>query len=122
MRESNLNLITFVPPKTLSMTLVDQEWAVIINTSAGKKKASKHKDQIFQLLDRYRISYKAHSTERVGHAIELVQQRIAQGQRKFIGIGGDATMNEIVNGIFIQKTVPTQEIVMGFIPVGSGND
>src|SRR5688572_2970019 len=104
------------------MTLVDQEWAVIINPSAGKKKASKHKDQIFQLLDRYKISYQAHSTERTGHAIELVQQLIAQGQRKFIGIGGDGTMNEIVNGIFQQKTVPTSEIVMAFIPVGSGND
>lgn len=104
------------------MTLVDQEWVVILNPFAGKKKATKHKTQIFGLLDKYKVSYKSYSTEHVGHAIELTKTLIEQGQRKFIGIGGDGTMNEIVNGIFTQKSVDTKDIVFAFIPVGSGND
>jgi len=104
------------------MTLVDQEWVVIFNPSAGKKKATKHKDQIFALLNKYKILFQPYVTERSGHAIELVKDLIAKGHRKFIGIGGDGTMNEIVNGIFQQSTVSTHDIVMGFIPVGSGND
>lgn len=104
------------------MTLVDQEWVVILNPFAGKKKATKHKDQIFALLDKYKISYRSFLTEHVGHAIELTKKMIEDGQRKFIGIGGDGTMNEIVNGIFEQKAVDTKEVVFAFIPVGSGND
>lgn len=104
------------------MTLVDQEWVVILNPFAGKKKATKHKAQIFGLLDKYKVSYKSYETEHVGHGIELTRNLIEQGQRKFIGIGGDGTMNEIVNGIFTQKVVDTKDIVFAFIPVGSGND
>jgi YegS/Rv2252/BmrU family lipid kinase len=104
------------------MTLVDQEWVVILNPFAGKKKATKHKDQIFQLLDKYKISYQSFLTEHVGHAIELVKRLVEEGHRKFIGIGGDGTMNEIVNGIFEQKVVNTTDVVLAFIPVGSGND
>lgn len=104
------------------MTLVDQEWVVILNPFAGKKKATKHKDQIFKLLDRYKISYKPFFTEHVGHAIGLTKKLIEDGQRKFIGIGGDGTMNEIVNGIFEQNAVKPTEVALAFIPVGSGND
>lgn len=104
------------------MALVDQEWVVILNPVAGKKKATKHKDQIFQLLDKYKISYTPFSTEHTGHAIELTKKLIEEGQRKFIGIGGDGTMNEIVNGIFLQTKVNPMDIVLAFIPVGSGND
>lgn len=104
------------------MTLVDQEWVVILNPFAGKKKGAKHKDKIFALLDKYKISYQPILTEHSGHAIELTSRLIGEGHRKFIGIGGDGTMNEIVNGIFGQTGVNTQDIVLAFIPVGSGND
>lgn len=104
------------------MTLVDQEWVVILNPVAGKNKAAKHKEKIFQLLDKYKISYKPLITEYVGHAIELTKNLIEEGNRKIIGIGGDGTMNEIVNGIFQQNKVSPFDIVLAFIPVGSGND
>lgn len=104
------------------MTLVDQEWVVILNPLAGKKKGTKHKDRIFGLLEKYKISFKPVITEHSGHAIELTAKLIAEGHRKFIGIGGDGTMNEIVNGIFNQNTVNTKDVVLAFIPVGSGND
>ncbi len=104
------------------MTLVDQEWIVILNPLAGKKKGGKHKERIFGLLDKYKISYKPILTEGVGHAIQLTKDLIEKGQRKFIGIGGDGTMNELVNGIFLQTAVKPSEIALAFIPVGSGND
>ena len=39
-----------------------------------------------------------------------------------IVVGGDGTMNEAVNGIFNQQDVPSTEITLGMIPVGTGND
>ncbi len=104
------------------MTLVDQEWVVILNPFAGKKKATKHKEKIFKLLEKYKISFKPFFTEHVGHGIDLTKKLIEEGHRKIIGIGGDGTMNEIVNGIFNQQVVSPSEIAFAFIPVGSGND
>ena len=39
-----------------------------------------------------------------------------------ITVGGDGTIHEVVNGIFIQKKVPTTDISLAVIPTGTGND
>jgi YegS/Rv2252/BmrU family lipid kinase len=47
---------------------------------------------------------------------------IEKGYRNIAVVGGDGTMNEVVNGIFSQKTAPPSEVCLGMIPVGTGND
>ena len=37
-------------------------------------------------------------------------------------MGGDGTNNEVINGIFTQEAVPTTEITMATMPIGTGND
>ena len=61
-------------------------------------------------------------TERKGHATEIARDGIAAGFRKIISVGGDGTLNEIVNGVFTQDYCLPAEIVIGMIPVGTGND
>jgi diacylglycerol kinase family enzyme len=39
-----------------------------------------------------------------------------------MAIGGDGTGNEVINGIFKQNIVPTQDITYTLMPVGTGND
>lgn len=58
-------------------------------------------------------------TERIYHAPELTKQAVAEGYQFVIGICGDGTLNEIVNGV-IQSG--NKEVVVGVIPHGSGND
>jgi YegS/Rv2252/BmrU family lipid kinase len=62
------------------------------------------------------------TTQRKGQATEFTRELIAGGCRKIISIGGDGTLNEIVNGIFTQDHCPTTEIILSLIPVGTGND
>jgi YegS/Rv2252/BmrU family lipid kinase len=61
-------------------------------------------------------------TERKGHAIELSKEGILRGYRRILCVGGDGTLNEIVNGVFSQENCPSKEITLGLIPVGTGND
>jgi YegS/Rv2252/BmrU family lipid kinase len=61
-------------------------------------------------------------TEHRDHANKLAGDFIGEGYRNIAVVGGDGTMNEVVNGIFLQKHVPPTTITLGMIPVGTGND
>ncbi len=61
-------------------------------------------------------------SEYAGHTTVLIHEAIEKGYRKIISMGGDGTLNEVVNGIFSQQKVSTEEITLAVIPVGTGND
>lgn len=101
---------------------IKKEWLILVNPNAGVGKGIKDWRSISDLLSEHNFEFEAVFTERKLHAIELVQQKIELGFRKIIVVGGDGTMNEVVNGIFSQDIVPTTEITLGMISVGTGND
>lgn len=97
-------------------------WLVIINPNAGKKKGIQDWPKISGYLKKHNISYHSIFTERRLHALELTKEYIKKGFSNIIVVGGDGTMNEVVNGIFLQKKVPSTSILLGMISVGTGND
>jgi len=101
---------------------ISEKWLVILNPAAGSGKAAKDWPVICALLDRHAFNYEWYETERRLHAMVLTRTKIEEGYRKVIVVGGDGTMNEVINGIFAQKACPTEEIVLGMITVGTGND
>ncbi|HNY15638.1 MAG TPA: diacylglycerol kinase family lipid kinase [Bacteroidales bacterium] len=98
------------------------EWFVVINPNAGNGKGSKDWERISGLFSNEGIKTHSRFTEKKGHAIQLAREAMAEGFRKIISVGGDGTMNEIVNGIFTQDHCPPSDVVIGMIPVGTGND
>lgn len=98
------------------------DWHVIVNPNAGNRKGRKDWTAISELLSHYRIASGHIFTEAKHHAMELAADAIKNGARKILVIGGDGTMNEVVNGVFRQQYVPTGEITLGMITVGTGND
>ncbi len=96
---------------------------IIFNPMAAGGKASHELTTIETLLKQYNIPYKLHKTAYKGHAIALVRDLISHEEARFIAAaGGDGTINEVINGIFTQKTVPTSQITFAAIPIGTGND
>jgi YegS/Rv2252/BmrU family lipid kinase len=93
-----------------------------VNPNAGIGKGKKDWGIISSLLTKYGISYKSVFTVGPKHAIKLTHDSIHQGFRNFIVVGGDGTLNEVVNGVFSQTICPSSEIVLAMIPVGTGND
>ena len=64
------------------------------------------------------VEYEAFFTKRIGHGTELARQLTeAPGEHLLIALGGDGTVNEVVNGI-----VRIKDTILGYIPTGSGND
>ena len=97
-------------------------WFVIVNPVAGSGRGLIDFPQISRLLRNDDIRNDAVFTEHKHHATELTVTAANQGYRKIIVIGGDGTLNEVVNGLFIQKAVEPREMLLAVIAGGTGND
>lgn len=101
----------------------NNKWFVVVNPEASIGKSGKDWPLIKQILIKEGVEFVDTLTEYPRHAIEIVRDAVVEkGFRKFISVGGDGTNNEIINGIFGQSQVPTNEITMAVIPIGTGND
>jgi len=97
-------------------------WLVLVNPNAGTKKGVKDWDKIKYFLEESGLPYKHIITKKKEHAINITSDEIKNGYRKFLVVGGDGTLNEVVNGVFSQNEIPRNEFLLGMIPVGTGND
>jgi YegS/Rv2252/BmrU family lipid kinase len=98
------------------------KWLMIVNPNAGVKKGTKDWPRILRLLKEEKVDFEFQLTGYRGHAIQIVSESIMSGSRNICVVGGDGTLNEVLNGIFGQDKVPSMEVTLGMIPVGSGND
>lgn len=102
--------------------ILKDNWFVIVNPNAGSGKGKADWPTIASLLGEVGISFEHALTKFKYHAVQLTVDAINAGYRKFIAVGGDGTLNEVVNGIFIQNQVASSEFVVGVVAVGTGND
>ena len=97
-------------------------WFVIVNPVSGGGKGLEAFPKISHLLRENGIEHDPAFTEYRYHATELTVEAINSGYRKIIVVGGDGTLNEVVNGLFIQKQCEPKDILLAVIAVGTGND
>lgn len=70
-------------------------------------------------LDSLEVQYTAYFTRHNLHASEIVQEICdsSSGVKNIVVLGGDGTMNEVINGIR-----DYDDVILGYIPSGSSND
>jgi len=98
------------------------KWFLICNPIANGGKMIRQWPELQQALDRAKIDYEYVFTESNNQAIGLTMDKIKEGYRKFAVVGGDGSINEVVNGMCMQKEVSMEELLMGLIPLGTAND
>lgn len=91
---------------------------LIINLTAGGGKPRSHLKTIFKYLKENEFNFEVSYTSHHGEALELAQKAADKGMDLIVSIGGDGTVNEIVNGIMKSKNDPS----LGIIPLGWAND
>lgn len=99
-----------------------KKWFVILNPHAGSGRGKKDRAEILKRLTNADFQYELAVSEFPKHIIQLTIEAIEKGFRSLIIAGGDGSLNEAVNGIFLQTICPPEEITVGMIPVGTGND
>ena len=108
--------------ETAEISNAGERWLVIVNPVAGMGRGLQDFPQISKLLRDNDIPCEPVFTEHKNHAVEITVKGINDGFRKIVVIGGDGTLHEVVNGLFIQKQVSPDEVLLAVIPVGTGND
>lgn len=93
-------------------------YKIIFNPESRSNRGISVWDTVEQILYDKEIHYLLYRTTHAGHAEELVRDITSDGlEHTFIVIGGDGTLNEVLNGISHPDLV-----TVGLIPSGSGND
>lgn len=100
----------------------ESSWIVIVNPKAGSGRGLKDWPVISNQMYNSKLDFTCIFTEHKYHAVELTVKAVNDGYRNIVAVGGDGTIHEVVNGIFIQKCVATTDISLAVIPTGTGND
>lgn len=95
---------------------------IILNPHSAKGATRRRIPEIKQALDELGLDYTVSLTERPWHAAELAREAIVDGYDVVVAVGGDGTVNEVVNGILQCQNEKLGDAVLGVLPVGRGND
>ena len=86
---------------------------------AARRKFERYRGTAESLLGAIDVRF----TERQDHATELTRAAIAGGAQTVVAVGGDGTINEVVNGFYDdQGTVIDDGANLGIISLGTGSD
>jgi diacylglycerol kinase (ATP) len=88
----------------------------IVNPAAGKGKAKEITPRIEKLCKDYNVKYEIKYTTKPHEATIIAKSGIEACYERIVAVGGDGTLNEVVNGI------AGSDVALGIIPAGSGND
>jgi len=89
---------------------------LIVNLIAGHGRCKDLFPKVKTELDRRGIEYELHYTNEPQEAIDVAKWGIDEGFKRIVAMGGDGTVNEVVNGML------GRDAVLAVIPAGSGND
>jgi YegS/Rv2252/BmrU family lipid kinase len=92
------------------------ETAFLVNPASDNGATGKRWPELAHRAARLGLSGETLFSERPGHLIELAASAVDRGATLVVAVGGDGTLNEVVNGI-AQKDVD-----LATIPLGTGMD
>jgi diacylglycerol kinase (ATP) len=97
-----------------------ERFIAIVNPAAGGGRAAGLAGPKLAELRRQGLAIDVIASSSPGHATQLAREAYAQGYRRFLAVGGDGTVNEIINGLF-SDGAPQRRVALGFLPFGTGN-
>ena len=95
---------------------------LIVNPMAAHGTMAKRWLAVQQALRAENFKYEFVLTERRGHATELARAALAAGFDLLVAVGGDGTLNEVVNGMIANGKAINPNAAVGVIATGTGAD
>lgn len=93
-------------------------YSFIVNPNARSGLGKKVWKELENVLKKENIEYQVYFTKYQKHATTITREITSDGEEHtVVALGGDGTVNEVVNGI-----VNFEKTILGYIPIGSSND
>ncbi len=92
----------------------------IVNPVAGHGRCGPLAPAALEGLRQAGIALEVVETQRAGQGTELARQAYRDGFRRFLGVGGDGIIYEIINGLF-PGAESGERPTVGVLPLGTGN-
>jgi YegS/Rv2252/BmrU family lipid kinase len=94
----------------------------VVNPASGAGKAAREWAAMQAWLPSSGLPYDAALTTRPMEATDIAQRAVLQSRPLVVAVGGDGTLNEVVNGFFRNSApIPTTS-KLAFVPLGTGGD
>jgi diacylglycerol kinase (ATP) len=99
-----------------------ERWLMIVNPASGRAHG-RHTDRAIQAALRSAgIEFDAIHTESPGHGEHLAREAVQAGRRHLLAVGGDGSVNEVVQGVMTAGLADTRKVTLAVAPTGTGND
>ena len=104
------------------MSVEAGKWGVIFNPKAGTRKVQKRWKEIKEYMDQKGVAYDYVQSEGFGSVERLAGILANNGYTTIVVVGGDGALNDAINGIMLSNAEHKEDIAIGIIPNGIGND
>lgn len=105
-----------------SMKKIDTDALFIVNPRAGNGAVERKMDLIRLLARKFFIDHRMLLTDGPGRATEYARQALEAGVRQVICVGGDGSLNEVVNGLMAHEVAKASRPQLGYLPLGASSD
>lgn len=99
------------------------EMFVIVNPASGSGKTGRRWPGLDARMRAEGAEYDVELTREPGHAEHLARAAVMAGAKTILVVGGDGTLNEVVNGMMLDDAPINESATsLGILPVGTGSD
>jgi YegS/Rv2252/BmrU family lipid kinase len=95
---------------------------LIVNPASGRGTAERFLPEIERLLSGQGVEFDTVRTERPWHGADLAEKAARDGCDVAVAVGGDGTVNEVLNGLLRAGHAGGRHCALGVVSVGQGND
>ncbi len=95
---------------------------VIVNPASAAGATGRQWSRIAKLLRSSLGEFEYVATQRPGEATALSRAALRKGFEMIVSVGGDGTLNEVVNGFFDGAAPVARQAVLGVVALGTGCD
>jgi diacylglycerol kinase (ATP) len=96
---------------------------LVLNPASANGATGRQEDKIAEEVQRWGLEPRLLRTEAAGHATALTREALRAGEELIVAVGGDGTVNEVVNGFADEQGQPLEtNAALGVIERGTGCD
>lgn len=101
---------------------INDHWFAVVNPHSAHGSTLKRWPRYLRRLQEEGISLDFAYTSEPGDAVRITQRALKKGFKRIISVGGDGTMNEVVNGFFSDKQLINPLAELAVFSHGTGCD